>query len=770
MSSADSPKAKSRSGCRQCKVKRVSISTSSLYFDLLLTFSQLKCDESKPACQNCIRRNLLCPGYGKHLRWSQKHERFRTQQQQQQSSRPTQDEGPLLQYPQLPPTNPTTASVAYPSHQYQLQPFYVDSGITTTANHLTHETFPLPEYTYHQNPAPTACNIAAKPQPNCWQLNEFSNSHISPPSIKPCSRDTQDAENMTSKGPSTSVVDTTTSLSMDLSSRRPAEGLQFLSDSQTIEYPLKVHTSLIEYWFTEVCQMWSMFDSDANLNRNIAQNLWGSSKLVFYAMQSMSAACMVKYTPEMRKVLISATKQTLALIQKSIRSFDHEKPTGMIPFPTELLFAIFAMGTSLHWSFDFRLGRSLIYDAQRLLQYYKMRLPKLDASDRIHLKFFQQALICWESLVSAVDQAFIPTALMSRLQALQMSETSAGLDWVSRDRVNAHPLLQPQLGPQISNAGHTELHPWCGVSSDILEKFGQVLAICHTNSREKLDAGLIEGSHYNIMLARDLQSELLAMNFQASRYDQDERALACTTGDSNTPLCHLLDIAEAYRQASLLQLHLTFDSLPIPPLSSIGQNTNAIASLELRTDEESQREYLSTASVRLLELLRRLPPHSGSRCMQPVLYLCAATGLQTIHAPEFAKRSANECGSRIGDIVSAMLGDNESCGNTPKDGPWGLEQEIPQPTSSPYQLNGPAALFESSNPSLSRSTIERGQAKSLVASRLGALQHSLPPGPSSTAIKLAEAIWREHDRAGHGRNPVHWFDVMVRKNLRTLFG
>lgn len=675
-----------------------------------------------------------------------------------------------MAYPRLPPENVSTASVSYPPLQYQLQSYSVDHGVTMAANHLPHGTFSLPGYVSQRNSESTVCNTTSISQPYLWPANEGPTSNVLLPGNKSCSHDIQDSENLTSQDISTSFDGNIISPFLNLSPPRPEQGLQFLSDSPTIEYPLEVHTSLIEYWFTEVCQMWSMFDSDKNLNRNIARNLWGSSDLVFYAMQSMSAACMVKYTPEMRKVLMSATKQTLTMIQKSMQSFDHEKTTGMIPFPTEMFFAIFAMGTSLHWSFDFRLGRSLIYDAQRLLQYYKMRLPSLDASDRIHLKFFQQALICWESLVSAVDQAFIPIALMSRLQALQMRETPAGLDWASRDRVNAHPLLQPQLGPQISNAGHAELHPWCGVSSDVLEKFGQVLAICHTNSREKLDAGMIEGSHCNIMLARDLQSELLAMTFQADHYDQDERVLDFTTRDSNTPMSHLIDIAEAYRQASLLQLHLTFDSLPIPPLSSICQSTNAIVSLGLQTDEETRREYLSTASVRLLELLRRLPPHSGSRCMQPVLYLCAATGLQTIHEPDLAKRPTNECGSRVGDIVSAMLRDNESCGNTPKNGPWELEQETPQPTSSSDQLNGPSVLFKSSNLSLSRSIIERGKAKSLVASRLGALQHSLPPGPSSTAIKLAEAIWREHDRAGHGRNPIHWFDVMERKNLRTLFG
>ncbi|CAK7225504.1 hypothetical protein SBRCBS47491_005910 [Sporothrix bragantina] len=47
---------KSRSGCRVCKAKR------------------LKCDETTPACRNCVNRGIACPGYRQVLRWSTKYE------------------------------------------------------------------------------------------------------------------------------------------------------------------------------------------------------------------------------------------------------------------------------------------------------------------------------------------------------------------------------------------------------------------------------------------------------------------------------------------------------------------------------------------------------------------------------------------------------------------------------------------------------------------------------------------------------------------------
>lgn len=565
------------------------------------------------------------------------------------------------------------------------------------------------------------------------------------------------------------AIDTAIPSPMDHSSQTYVEGSELLAHSPPIELPLQVHTNLIEYWFTDICQMWSMFDSDTNLNRTIARDLWGSSELVFYAMESMSAACMVRYTPEMKKVLMSTTKRTLQTIQSRTLTAKFENTTGAIGFPTDLFFAIFAMGTSLHWSFDFQLGRSLIYDAQRLLQFYKMRLPNLDTRGRIHLKFFQQALICWESLVSAVDQAFIPTGLASRLKALQLRvDIPAGSEIGSTQQLDQPTLTRPRLGSQSSMTECPEPHPWCGMSTDVLEKFGQVLAICHTNSREKLDAGMVEGSSRNIMLARELQTELMALNFAADQHSRLNDSLFPITGDSSTPMAHLLDMAEAYRQASLLQLHLSFDNLAVPHEWTASRSISAATLVaSLPNPSVTKREYLSTVSLRLLELLRRLPPHSGSRCMQPVLYLCAATGLQTIEAPHVTKGFTTEHTLRAPEIVATMLANKQSYDGTAEDQSGPSEQGPSQYHHAPDQQDSSSSRFTSPNLSLS---VERGQARQLVASRLGTLQHSLPPGPSSTAIKLAEAIWREHDCVGHSQIPIHWFDVMVRKNLRTLFG
>ena len=67
--------------------------------------------------------------------------------------------------------------------------------------------------------------------------------------------------------------------------------------------PVDISTTLIEYWFTHVCQMWSTFDSDVNYNRQVATVNCTTSEVVFYALQSMSAACLLEITPSFKDSL-----------------------------------------------------------------------------------------------------------------------------------------------------------------------------------------------------------------------------------------------------------------------------------------------------------------------------------------------------------------------------------------------------------------------------------------------------------------------------------
>jgi len=475
--------------------------------------------------------------------------------------------------------------------------------------------------------------------------------------------------------------------------------------------PTHLPTVMIEYWFSDVCPMWCIFDSDANYNRRFALKSWASSEPVFFAMQSMSAACMLDTLPTLAPVLSALTTKALATIRSRVSSFRATPRTTTLAFPAELLFAIFAMGTSLHWKFGYEPGGELIKDAQHIISYYKGKLPAMSSSDREHLAYFQKALICWEGLLCAADRDFIPAPLITRRNA-HIARTRADLNEVMPSEL--------QFGPPDLPPSDFELHPWCGVSSEVLQKFGQVMSLCHLARRRRENIGLDmeHESRCDTEIARELATELAMMDFNV-----DSHWIYAPTNDSDTPITHLLDIAETYRQACFLQLCLTFDEISLDASAYPGLGLAASTNDHLSGQIPMNRvQGLIGLSLRLVEQLKKIPPESGSRCMQPVLYLCVACGLQIDSPPRF-EHETNESGSK-----------------------------------------------RSINTTFTLAALKVAQARSFVKKRLGMLQQLLPPRYTGTALKLAEAIWAEYDCTEGGGSPLYWFDVMVRERLQTFFG
>ncbi|KAH6646737.1 hypothetical protein BKA67DRAFT_683986 [Truncatella angustata] len=109
----------------------------------------------------------------------------------------------------------------------------------------------------------------------------------------------------------------------------------------------------------------------------------------------------------------------------------------------------------------------------------------------------------------------------------------------------------------------TRPNSWCGVSNEVIDIFGQVLALCHSVRSHDRDISTLTLSVTSsvlcdISVARELQSELLAMDFGVIVLTEELEGYLVHTQDEKTPLLHLLQTAEAYRQAALLQLHLAF--------------------------------------------------------------------------------------------------------------------------------------------------------------------------------------------------------------------
>jgi hypothetical protein len=87
-------------------------------------------------------------------------------------------------------------------------------------------------------------------------------------------------------------------------------------------------------------------------------------------------------------------------------------------------------------------------------------------------------------------------------------------------------------------------------------------------------------------------------------------------GDKLAPHSHFAQLANAFRVASLLQLHQTF-----PMDTSVPSNGVA------------QRQTVLKLAFELVQILEDIPVWSTTRCTQPILYITAASGLRFVTSP-----------------------------------------------------------------------------------------------------------------------------------------
>ncbi|KAI1493402.1 fungal-specific transcription factor domain-containing protein [Biscogniauxia mediterranea] len=492
---------------------------------------------------------------------------------------------------------------------------------------------------------------------------------------------------------------------------------------------------LVEEWFRSVCSMWSGFDSAFNMNRKLARDAWARSEAVMHSLQSMSAICLSTQMPQLRQSAVWYLRLAVAAIQRDIAaSYELQSSESA----TDLLFALCCVGTASCWVDTRIIGARFLRDAKVLLKRMNERSGSLSAEDRQKMYFFNNSLTYWNMLVAVVsdepDELGIP-----RLKNLTAATTQ--------------PLAAGQITP----------HPWTGISSTVQLLFMRTMRLCRQYRRfskqhhHHPDIRATHGHHAAILeAAYRVEEELLGLvHHQVSTFSD--------TGDSMSPILHLIDVAEAYRLASLLQLYQTFSELGarrLPPARA------AAAPAALWTD------CITPLSFRLIDILKGIPASSGTRCIQPLLYLSAGTGLR--FDPDTLAYMQRYHRARMGGGSSS----NNSATTT---------------TAAAAASTTPAAIAalrrpddndndRDKQPPISRQSVEVTHARRFILGRLSLLEHCLPPAPILVARDLVRKVWEAYDseRVGMGMGTgmgmmgeaehVHWIDVMERSNLQTIFG
>ncbi|CAP91795.1 Pc13g07260 [Penicillium rubens Wisconsin 54-1255] len=735
---------KSRNGCARCKSKRV------------------KCGEEKPHCNRCTRLGVRCPGYAQSLRWVTKYE---------QSSPAVASSISEVRSPS--PAASGSTAPGQPANQ-------IDDDLPDDSTFQTHEPAPsnfvlddrtalcdnlwepaghgsLPELTDLCSPSPmTAASSSFTHQRDTFhgfQQSEDINVELSQfLSLIGSTTSEEQIDNVYRDFSPSAIVG-----SYPPATHRPAPH-NFMSMSRPLNNP---SWTLIEYYFKEVAALFSSYDSQMNPFRTTVSRLWGSSLAMCRTMQSMAAATLVTEFPQFGPMGRKMRDEAVEIITREAVIDDKS------------LLALLMLGQTASWHdpsdlgiLFFNLLRKQLNTISSSSQTSGFSFPK---NDNNNYRFFEEALIYWEMLLSFVADNDTMVLSDNLRTASSMGET-----------------FVLQRVP----------HPWTGIARDTqftVHEVGQLIRRerKRIHSRRFTSQDDITRAQLAIEKARELEERLLGLAHPSE-------AEIVSPGDDDTPVWHLLTMAEAYRCVGLMQLYRVFPDLlhnrlpaatsttsqypntdppsrdpffPIDldsmnlsaefadPSSATGRNTNSRPNApspttrpsthnlyrnfphnlpsppspdtqQTSTPETLYNDWLTEFAVTILSRLKTIPLESRTRCLQPFLLVASCSELRL---PRLATSADGE--PQNGEDCSA--GDDNDNNN-------------------PNQT-----------PTISMEAIEVSRTRKFILGRLTSFLHVLPPKPIHVCLKLVNEVWRRLDS---GDDDAYWVDVMIEKGWETTMG
>ncbi|KAK8029031.1 hypothetical protein PG991_006087 [Apiospora marii] len=707
-------KTRSRNGCPLCKAKR------------------LKCDETKPECLMCLKNGRKCPGYNQSFRWSTKHEK----------SLSDKAKGPPNMKDLVTETSKTIPQGQTAGQDIlETEPIIVDN--LESLDGL--DDLEPPVLTCQ----PPGDDVIGGPFPATDAPGAFSpifDNLVWPGygyGLEDLPHDFWEGDMLAC----TSVMDniiqndrTYTDQQLALTPPPSAEdrtpfnlwdaSVSFCPPARVVypQIPRQIHdrsSLLVEEWFRHVCSMWSSFDSEVNLNRKLASETWASSEAVMNCLQSMSATCLAPQLPYMKQVAVSYLKNAIKAIQRDLKT---QGPT-VGKFPSDLLLSLCCVGTAACWIDTKELGSQFLRETKALLRRINRDSESLSIQDRHTLSFFNNNLIYWNMLVAVVSDE---------------------IDDLGIPKVK-EPLNGELTGPVMP-------HPWTGISATTQRLFAQAIRLCRRfrrNLRRETISTLksLQTAMRDIKEAQEIEEEILGLE----TYQLHEELSRS----------HFVHVNEGYRLASLLQLYQTFPDLVARRLPE--DTTEAAGHVPWD-------RWIVPLSLRLVNTLKKVPPNSGTRCITPLLYLSASTGLR------FDAETIAQQQKQLQQTAQVQLPPEVSLGDAVQDGGGGVPPVVADGAAMPNgnsnnNKGGDNIAFtmnmdqeEDEEMSITRLSVEVSYARRFIMERLSAYEHNLPPAPVTVAKELVKAIWAGYDSEKPGSNYTHWIDVMEDSNLRTIFG
>ncbi|RDW79579.1 hypothetical protein BP6252_04217 [Coleophoma cylindrospora] len=625
---------KSRKGCLRCKAKR------------------LKCDERKPECYQCNRKQIACPGYATQpFVWSTKHEKMLVADPNEPMPLNTKQlvreaEKSIGAEEKASSPDATTTVVVHKKNEIDAQDASGGDPQSTLATRKMYQPY---------IPAPANDSLAAIRQ----RLNQAS----------------------------------------------------------VPEFLIHVPTMLVEHYFDKVCTIFSSFDGTLNPFRSTVGRLWDGSAPIYYAIQSMAAAYLANHFPRMAAVGVQMQRETYKCLYQSQQA-GKDNSEGL----DKTLLTVLLVGQTTAWHDSRDLGLLHLKTAKRLNRKRKEQQMLMgDTGSRAMQRqneFFDQCIVYWDMLAGFVE----------------------GID--EFDSGELGPAYNTLDTTAASNDGVEQVfpHPWTGVAPKIQQLFAQVGRLIRS-FRRVIAQDTTSLNYLSLDLGFDIaipQDSIATMEATLRAQSLEEELLAVElppvtklvdAGDENTPVQQYLILAEAYRCVALLTIYRVFPSIlekRIPSLDgSIGSPdsgfvdpvTSQFATVFPVAPTQPPSDFLISLALHIMSLLEKLPTNSGTRCLQPIIVIAAASELR------FAPPS-----------------------NDPLSG-------FPSQSSSIFS-------------SITNREIDVAHARRFVLQRLQEFQQGLPAKPYIKGQQVIQETWA---RADLGQD-VYWMDVMEELGAQTIFG
>lgn len=663
----------------------------------------MKCGEEKPHCARCTRQGIRCPGYVQSLRWVTGNgnvPEIAAPRNNPSSSTPGLVDPLTTSLDEQRDANPTAAAPV---------PDPCNPDVDNGENAICESLWDLPGESL-----PELDNLSAlSPSPPCMASQSGASSFIAnitafdpsclfslaAPTIQ--QQDHQDVRSFTPKSIVRSYPPPSVRLPPQLDLFVPQSLLNHSSSSWT----------LIEYYFKEVAALFSSYDSQMNPFRTTVSRLWGSSLAMCRTMQSMAAATLVHDFPQFGPMGQKMRREAMEILNKETTTALDDKS----------LLALLMLGQTASWHDPKDLGISYFNLLRKHLNTISYDRNAGRCSYTKNYQFFEEALIYWEMLLSFVTD---------------------------NDSISANTTTAPDTEDSI--VLQRMPHPWTGIAREthsIVQEVGRLvrrerarIRSQHFTSQED-----ITQAQHAIDHAQQLEQRLLNMAHPSE-------AEVISPGDDDTPVWHLLTMAEGYRCTGLIQLYRVFPDLlrhrlgqhsngtfqPIysdPIIQDSGfENTFCAFTPSPNNDDPTPRTssspsspdyntWLTEFALTAISRLRTIPMESRTRCVQPFLFVASSSELRlprTPHAPS----------SGSGSSPASKINDEE------------LE-------------------------STASRTVEVLRTRKFVLGRLTSYLHVLPPKPIHVCLQLVNEVWRRMDE---GQENLYWMDVMIEKGWETTMG